>query len=73
MTRISIPAMAPSIGDCPAAGVSLLRLATLPYPDKNNRALGRLDPLIVGSSSHVIGNNTHILGMTVHPDIRRGA
>ena len=72
MTRINIPAMAPSIGGCPAAGVSL-RLATLPYPDKNNRALGRLDPLIVGSSSHVIGNNTHILGMTVHPDIRRGA
>ncbi|MEM8877629.1 MAG: polyphosphate kinase 2 [Pseudomonadota bacterium] len=48
-------------------------LATLPYPDKNNRVIGRLDPLIVGSSSHVIGNSTHIIGTTVHPENRRGA
>jgi polyphosphate kinase len=37
-------------------------LATLPYPEKNHQIVHAPDPLIVGSSMHVIGANRHILG-----------
>jgi len=30
------------------------------------------NPLIVGSSQHVIDRDTHILGKTLHPDIKGG-
>jgi polyphosphate kinase len=46
-------------------------LATLPYPGKDLRVIGRHDPLIVGSSGYVIGASEHILGKSLHPDLRR--
>ena len=46
-------------------------LYSLPYPDKNNSIVGKPDPLLVGSSIHVIGDNGHILGKSLHPDQRR--
>ena len=47
-------------------------LASLPYPEKNNHVVGHPDPLIVGSSHHVIGRSEHIFGSSMHPDQRRG-
>ena len=47
-------------------------LATLPYPNKNAKIVTGPDPLIVGSTSHVIGRDDAILGKTLHPDKRRG-
>ncbi|MEO9530602.1 polyphosphate kinase 2 [Roseibium sp.] len=44
----------------------------LPYPDKDTRIVGNPDPLIVGSSQHVIGRDSHILGKTLHPDLKGG-
>jgi polyphosphate kinase 2 len=46
-------------------------LASLPYPDKDEKLVRGPDPLIVGSSDHVIGRSQHILNKTVHPDLRR--
>ncbi len=46
-------------------------LASLPYPEKDTRIVGRPDPLIVGSGDHVIGRSDHILGNSLHPDQRR--
>lgn len=46
-------------------------LTTLPYPDKNTQVVRPPDPLIVGSSSHVIDRSDHILGKIMHPDLRR--
>ncbi|WP_422378048.1 polyphosphate kinase 2 [Roseibium sp.] len=45
-------------------------LNALPYPDKDRRIVGQPDPLIVGSSQHVIGKDSHILGKTLHPDTK---
>ena len=45
-------------------------LRSLPYPDKNIRVAKEPNPLIVGSSQHVIGNHNHILGASLHPDLR---
>ena len=45
-------------------------LSTLPYPGKDTAIVGRPDPLIVGSGSHVIGRSEHILGHSLHPDQR---
>lgn len=36
-------------------------LDSLPYPDKDRKIVHTPDPLIVGSSSHVIGNNDNML------------
>lgn len=47
-------------------------LSMLPYPGKNNKVVGRPDPLIVGSSLDVIGRSEHILGRSLHPEHRRG-
>ncbi len=47
-------------------------LSSLPYPDKDERIVCRVDPLIVGSSAHVIGASDHIISATVHPDLKRG-
>ncbi len=47
-------------------------LATLDYPARNSRVVRGPDPLIVGSSAHVIGRDEHILGKTLHPEKRRG-
>ena len=46
-------------------------LSSLDYPDRNDRVVGRPDPLIVGSSAHVIGRSDHILGKSLHPEKRR--
>lgn len=47
-------------------------LNALPYPDKDRRIVGAPDPLIVGSSRHVIGQDAHILGKTLHPELKGG-
>ena len=48
-------------------------LASLPYPDKDPHVVPGPDPLIVGTSDHVIGRAQHILDTTVHPDLRRNS
>ena len=48
-------------------------LASLPYPGKDTRIVGRPDPLIIGSSADVIGKSEHILGRSLHPEMRRTA
>ncbi|WP_269585791.1 polyphosphate kinase 2 [Roseibium sp. Sym1] len=45
-------------------------LYSLPYPDKDGKVVGHPDPLIVGSSQHVIGRDSHILGKTLHPETK---
>jgi polyphosphate kinase len=46
-------------------------LNALPYPSKDHRVVRHPDPLIVGSTDHVIGRSEHILGNSLHPDSRR--
>jgi polyphosphate kinase len=47
-------------------------LSHLPYPNKDLSIVRTPDPLIVGSTEHVIGHDQHIIGKTVHPDLKRG-
>ena len=47
-------------------------LDCLPYPSKNKKVVSGFDPLIVGSTSHVIGRDDSILGKSMHPGNRRG-
>jgi polyphosphate kinase 2 len=47
-------------------------LSTIDYPNKNAHVVGHADPLIVGSTSHVIGRSDHILGKLTHPDMKHG-
>ena len=47
-------------------------LSTLDYKGKDHHVAKAPDPLIVGSSAHVIGRDEHILGKTMHPEKRRG-
>jgi len=42
-------------------------LHTPPCEGKDERVVYEPDPLIVGSTAHVIGASTHILGMTLDP------
>jgi polyphosphate kinase len=46
-------------------------LHRLPYDGKDESVVYEPDPLIVGSTAHVIGASTHILGKTLHPEQRR--
>lgn len=46
-------------------------LSRLPYPSKDRKVVSGVDPLIVGSSNHVIGRDGGILGKSLHPDKRR--
>ena len=46
-------------------------LSSLPYPNKDTSIVRGPDPLIVGSTAHVIGNDMHIIEKTVHPNLRR--
>ena len=46
-------------------------LSTLDYPNKDAHVVGHPDPLIVGSTAHVIGRAEHILGSSIHPDMKR--
>jgi polyphosphate kinase 2 len=43
-------------------------LSTLPYPNKDENGVVGADPLIVGSTRHVIRNDNHILGRTLKPE-----
>ncbi len=43
-------------------------LSSLPYPNKNTHVVKGPDPLIVGSTHHVIGNSDHILGPSLQDD-----
>lgn len=47
-------------------------LSTLDYAGKDRHVVRGPDPLIVGSSQHVIGRDEHILGKTLPPEKRRG-
>ena len=47
-------------------------LWSLPYPNKDLSIVRPPDPLIVGSTEHVIGRDMHIIEKTVHPDLKRG-
>jgi polyphosphate kinase 2 len=47
-------------------------LQSLPYPNKDRHVVENPDPLIVGTSAHVIGRDENILGKTLHPEKRRG-
>jgi polyphosphate kinase 2 len=42
-------------------------LSSLPYAKKDRRAITGPDPLIVGSTNHVIGRDQHILGKSLLP------
>ncbi|MEE9335682.1 MAG: polyphosphate kinase 2 [Granulosicoccaceae bacterium] len=46
-------------------------LSSLPYTDKSSEIVKGPDPLIVGSSRHVLSNTDHILGKSLHPQQRR--
>lgn len=45
-------------------------LSGLQYPDKSTAIAQGPDPLIVGSSAHVLGGSEHIFGKSLHPDQR---
>jgi hypothetical protein len=47
-------------------------LWSLPYPNKDQSIIRPPDPLIVGSTEHVIGHDMHIIDKTVHPNLKRG-
>ncbi len=47
-------------------------LTTMPYPNKDHSIVAGPDPLIVGSTDHVIGRDSKMLGKALHPDLKRG-
>jgi len=47
-------------------------LSSLPYANKDRHLIKTPDPLIVGSTNHVIGRDESILGKSLHPSKRRG-
>ena len=47
-------------------------LDSLDYPGKDHKIVHAPDPLIVGSTHHVIHKADHILGTALHPEVRRG-
>ncbi len=48
-------------------------LSTLPYPGKDEHIVRGPDPLIVGSTTHVINRSEHILGAALHPEMAKKA
>jgi polyphosphate kinase 2 len=48
-------------------------LSSLDYPSLDRSVVKGPDPLIVGTTAHVIGRDEHILGKTLHPEKRRAA
>ena len=46
-------------------------LSTLDYPDKDLRIAQAPDPLIVGTSEHVVHRSEHLLSSSLHPNHRR--
>ena len=47
-------------------------LGKLPYDNKDRGLVTGTDPLIVGSSAHVIGADLRIIDKSVHPGLKRG-
>ncbi|MCE1237547.1 MAG: polyphosphate kinase 2 [Hyphomicrobiales bacterium] len=47
-------------------------LETIPYPNKDRSIVTGPDPLIVGSTEHVLGRDASLFGKTMHPDLKRG-
>ncbi len=47
-------------------------LQTMPYPNKDYGIVTGPDPLIVGSTEHVIGRDNKMLVKALHPDLKRG-
>jgi polyphosphate kinase 2 len=45
-------------------------LATLPYPNKDHAIVTGPDPLIVGTTEHVIGRDSNIIDKAVHPGLK---
>lgn len=48
-------------------------LSLLDYPEKSRDVVIGPDPLIVGSSEHVLRRTPHILGKSLHPDLRHSS
>jgi polyphosphate kinase 2 len=46
-------------------------LSELDYPNKDRAVVTGPDPLIVGTTEHVIGRDNRIIDKTVHPDLKR--
>jgi len=47
-------------------------LSSQPYPLKDHGIVTGPDPLIVGTTDHVIGRDIGIIGKITHPDLKRG-
>ena len=47
-------------------------LSSLPYPEKDKRLVTGPDPLLVGTTAHVIGRDEHILGKSLRPGNGKG-
>ena len=47
-------------------------LATMPYPNRDTSIATPPDPLIVGTTDHVIGRDNRIIDKSTHPDLKRG-
>jgi polyphosphate kinase 2 len=47
-------------------------LSTMPYPHKDKSVVVGPDPLIVGSTEHVIGRDNALIGKSMHPELKRG-
>ena len=45
-------------------------LSALPYPKKDRAIVTGPDPLIVGTTAHVIGRDNHIIDKAVHPRLK---
>ncbi|MCC6778205.1 MAG: polyphosphate kinase 2 [Hyphomicrobiales bacterium] len=46
-------------------------LSSLPYPNKDRAIINAPDPLIVGTTEHVIGRDNHLIDKSMHPDLKR--
>jgi polyphosphate kinase 2 len=46
-------------------------LSSFEYPEKNKSVVVGCDPLIVGSTVHVVNQSEHILGKSLHPETRK--
>ncbi|MBL8572353.1 MAG: polyphosphate kinase 2 [Hyphomicrobiaceae bacterium] len=46
-------------------------LTSLPYPNKDLSVVTGPDPLIVGTTEHVIGHSTRLFDSSMHPDSKR--
>ncbi len=46
-------------------------LSSLPFPNKDRSIVAGPDPLIVGTTEHVIGRDNQLIGKSMHPDLKR--